>query len=77
MRKGCLTAAGLLQSIVRAGNCDRDGFVSSLDVIELISQMAPCGDCDDCPADLNGDCAVDASDLVILLGNWSLSTASR
>ena len=30
----------------------------------------PYGDCHDCSAGLNGDCAVGAADLLILLVNW-------
>ena len=37
------------------------------DDIELVAMT----DCGDCPADLDGDCAVGITDLLELLGNWS------
>ncbi len=30
----------------------------------------PCANCGECPADLDGDCTVGMSDLLVLLANW-------
>ena len=40
------------------------------DLLILLVSWGPCADCDDCPADLNGDCSVCVADLLILLSNW-------
>ena len=37
---------------------------------EVVSGCVECGDLDDCPADLNGDLAVNVSDLLIVLLAW-------
>ena len=42
------------------GDLDCDGAVGASDVLILLANWGPCGDCDDCPADLNGDCTVGA-----------------
>lgn len=46
------------------------GSVNAAGLLILLGSWGPCGDCADCPADLNDDCAVGGADLIILLGNW-------
>ena len=54
--------------------CDADldgsGSVGVGDLLILLANWGPCGDCADCPDDLSGDCSVGVSDLLILLANW-------
>ena len=38
------------------GDLDGDGIVGASDLLILLVSWGPCADCDDCPADLNGDC---------------------
>lgn len=52
------------------GDVNCDGSVGVADLLILLGSWGPCGDCKDCPADLDGDCAVGVKDLLILLGNW-------
>ena len=52
------------------GDLDGDGTVGASDLLIMLANWGPCGDCKDCLADLNGDCVVGASDLLILLANW-------
>ena len=52
------------------GDIDGDGSVGASDLLILLDQWGPCGDCNDCPADLNSDCTVGAADLLMLLANW-------
>ena len=52
------------------GDLDGDGIVGTSDLILLLGQWGPCGDCEDCSGDLDGDCAVGTGDLILLLGNW-------
>ena len=47
-----------------------DGSVGAVDLLILLANWGPCGDCKDCPADLHDDCTVGVSDLLILLANW-------
>lgn len=61
--------AFLLNPII-TGDLDGDFVVGASDLLLLLSNWGPCGDCGDCSADLDADCAVGASDLLILLGNW-------
>ncbi|MHC4776236.1 MAG: hypothetical protein ACYTBR_13360, partial [Planctomycetota bacterium] len=42
-----------------------------VDFLILLSQWGPCGDCADCPADFDGNCAVDVVDFLIQLANWT------
>ena len=49
------------------GDLDCDGAVGIDDLLALLSNWGPCGDCD---ADLDGNGVVGASDLLILLSNW-------
>ncbi len=42
----------------------------SPELVLLLGNWGPCPDEGDCPADLDGDGTVGASDLAILLGNW-------
>ncbi len=39
-------------------------------ILALLANWGPNDDCDDCPADLDDDCTVGVSDLLILLVNW-------
>lgn len=55
------------------GDLDGDGIVNTNDLLILLSNWGPCGDCKlpgNCPADLDEDCTVGTSDLLILLSNW-------
>lgn len=52
------------------GDVNCDGSVGVADLLILLGSWGPCGDCKDCPADLDGDCVVGVKDLLILLGNW-------
>lgn len=61
--------AVLLNPII-TGDLDGDFIVGASDLLLLLSNWGPCGDCGDCSADLDDDCSVGASDLLILLGNW-------
>ena len=45
-------------------------MVGLSDLLILLANWGPCADCDDCPADLNDDCAVGVADLLLLLANW-------
>ncbi len=47
-----------------------DGDVGPVDLAQLLVAWGPCGDCDDCPQDLNGDCTVGPTDLGMLLVSW-------
>ena len=38
---------------------------------QLLADWGDCDDCDDCPSDLNCDCTVNVTDLLVLLGRWS------
>ena len=49
---------------------DGDGFVSTSDLLILLSSWGPCANCKDCPADYDGNCSVGTSDLIFLLSNW-------
>jgi hypothetical protein len=41
-------------------------------VLILFTSWGPCGDCQSsCPADMDGDCAVNTDDLVLLLDHWT------
>ncbi len=53
-----------------AGDIDMNGTVGASDLLILLSNWGPCGDCEDCPAVLDGNCTVGVSDLLILLANW-------
>lgn len=53
-----------------AGDLNCDGVVGASDLLILLVNWGPCGDCNDCLADLDDDCNVGASDLLILLVNW-------
>ena len=53
------------------GDIDEDGVVGITDLLALLAAWGPCGDCDNCPADLNGGCSVSVTDLLLLLANWS------
>jgi hypothetical protein len=37
----------------------------------MLGAWGACADCEACPADLDGNCTVDAADLASLLGAWS------
>lgn len=52
------------------GDVDGDGSVGVGDLLVLLADWGPCGDCNDCPADFDDDCTVGISDLLILLANW-------
>ncbi len=52
------------------GDLDCNGGVGAADLLALLVSWGPCDDCEDCAADLNGDCIVGVSDLLILLANW-------
>ncbi len=52
------------------GDLDGDGSVGANDLLILLANWGPCGDCSDCVADIDGDCTVGANDLLILLANW-------
>ncbi len=52
------------------GDVNCDGSVGVADLLILLGSWGACGDCKDCPADLDGDCVVGVPDLLILLGNW-------
>ncbi|MCH8316336.1 MAG: FG-GAP repeat protein [Planctomycetes bacterium] len=52
------------------GDVNCDGSVGVADLLILLGRWGPCGDCKDCPADLDDDCDVGVKDLLILLGNW-------
>ncbi len=52
------------------GDINGDGIVGASDLLLLLGNWGPCGDCNDCPADLDGNCTVGAADLLILLANW-------
>lgn len=52
------------------GDLDGDGFVSSVDLLILLSNWGRCDDCDACVADIDDDCVVGSADLLILLSNW-------
>ena len=41
-----------------------------LGLLFLLGQWGPCADCDDCPADFDGDCTVGILDFLLLLGTW-------
>ena len=51
------------------GDLDDDADVDAADLAWLLIAWGPCADLADCPADLNGDGVVDATDLGILLAN--------
>jgi hypothetical protein len=55
-------------------SCDLDhsGAVDTVDFLQVLASWGPCADCDDCPADFNGDCVVDTVDFLMLLANWGL-----
>ena len=53
------------------GDLTEDCEVGAADLIMLLGAWGGCGDCDECPADLDGNCVVGASDLLSLLANWS------
>jgi len=40
------------------------------DLLILLGFWGSCTYCDNCLADLDGDCTVGVKDLLILLGNW-------
>ena len=64
-------AAVLLTPIERRlGDLDGDCAVGVSDLLMLLADWGPCGDCGGCLADLNGDCLVGVADLWILLMNW-------
>lgn len=52
------------------GDLNGDGIVSTIDLLILFSSWGPCGDCVDCPADLNNNCKVNEQDLNLLLNGW-------
>ncbi len=52
------------------GDVNGDGSVGVSDLLILLADWGPCGDCNDCSADLDGDCSVGVADLLILLANW-------
>ena len=62
-----------LVPFARSGRIVANGYVQSKlisDLLEVITGWGPCPDCNDCPADLNNDCSVGISDLLILFANW-------
>jgi hypothetical protein len=52
------------------GDLNNDGAVGPADLAELLAQWGACGDCGDCPADLDGSCNVGPGDLAEMLANW-------
>ena len=47
-----------------------DNIVSLIDFLILLANWGPCPDCDNCPADFDGNCSVGILDMLILLANW-------
>ena len=46
---------------------NQDGFVNAQDIAILLGAWGACSDCDSCPADIDGDCTVGATDVARLL----------
>ncbi len=63
----------LRQAATAPGDLDGDGTVGIGDLLLLLGAWGPCPvTCPPaCPADTNADCAVDVTDLLTLLANWS------
>ncbi len=49
---------------------DNNGSVGASDLLALLANWGPCENCQECAADLNGDCTVGAGDVLLLLANW-------
>ncbi len=52
------------------GDLNCDGVINAQDLAWLLAYWGPCDNCNDCIAELDRDCAVGVSDLLILLSNW-------
>ncbi len=63
----------LMRSVAADGDTDCDGAVTITDLLEVLGTWGACPDpCPPgCPADVNGDCDVDVSDLLSVLAAWS------
>ncbi|MHC4218723.1 MAG: choice-of-anchor Q domain-containing protein [Planctomycetota bacterium] len=53
-------------------SCDLviNGAVEVSDFLSLLANWGPCGNCQNCPGDFDGDCEVGVADFLILLANW-------
>ncbi len=49
------------------GDVTGDGVVDISDIFAVLTSWGRCDDCDDCPADLDGDCRVRVNDLLIVV----------
>ncbi len=49
-----------------------DGLIGLNDLLEVLGAMGPCANCDQCDADVDGDCDVDIADLNLVLVGWGL-----
>ena len=66
-----VTNGTVLSLIVpESADLNADGLVGIVDFLMLLGAWGPCGDCADCPADLDGSCAVGLPDLLELLSHW-------
>lgn len=53
-----------------SGDVNCDGVVDVNDMIIVINNLGQCEDCEDCPADVTGDCIVNYDDLLYIFNNW-------